>query len=66
MRSESRLRGHFLSRRYGCLSETVGYESAGSATGKPRRGSPDVGFERKVFFEATEITEDRRISELQL
>ena len=41
--SEFSVRRYFVSRRYGCLSETVGHESIGTNSGKPRRRSQGAG-----------------------
>ena len=55
------VRRHFVSRGYGCISETAGHENSGADPGKPRRRRPGAGSSRKIFSEAAEIAGDRRI-----
>jgi hypothetical protein len=55
------VRWHFLSRRHGRLPETVGDESAGPDSRKPRRRSQGAESSRKVFSPAVEIARNRCI-----
>jgi len=47
------IRTHFVSRRHGCLSETVGHERAGRDSGKSRRRGKSAWIARKISFTAS-------------